>query len=191
MMDPDVEFKGKIISRNPLYGTETYGTLGGTGDVAETYDASVETLKAATVFHSMNSMLIDNMITKLSVSFSNESGPIPVIIVTDINTFIESPDLMALDNKIKQHIRSVLMPILTDNGYTAVNVVFETDLLGDTNISISVNHGPAIIYRYPAFADSLFSPVISTKDNMSVLVEDVQNLMDATYLEQIKRSQHE
>ena len=183
MMDPDVEFKGKIISRNPLFGAEAYGTLGRETDVAETYDASVETLKAATVFHSMNSMLIDNMITKLSVSFSNESGPIPVIIVTDINTFIESPDLMALDNKIKQHNRSVLMPILTDNSYTAVNVVFETDLLGDTNISISVNHGPAIIYRYPAFADSLFSPVISTKDNMSVLVEDVQNLMDATYLE--------
>lgn len=181
-IDPDVNNKGKIINRDAVYGGTVEGVLANVSDTAETYDASIETIKAANVLHSMNSMLIDNMITKLSVSFTNESGPVPTVIVTDINTFIDTPDLMTLDMKVKQHIRSVLMPSLTDNGYTAIRVLFVTDLLGDTNISISVNHGPDVIYRYPAYADALYSPVISTRDNMQTLVEDVQNLMDATYL---------
>lgn len=182
-IDPDVAHKGKIVDRRAIHNSNTDGMLGGCSDTAETYDASAETIKAATVMHSINSMLIDNMITKLSVAFTNENGPVPTITVTNINSFIEDIDLIQLEMKVKQHIRSVLMPVLTDNGYTCVSVILETDLLGDTNISISVNGGPGIVYRYPAYADTLYSPVISTNANMQILVDDVANLLDATYLE--------
>ena len=181
-IDPDVNSKGVFINRASVYDHHTDGVLGTISDTAETHDVTPETVKSATILHSINSMLIDNMITKLSVAFTNETGPVPTITITNINSFIEDIDLISLENKVRQHIRSVLMPTITDNNYTAISAIVETDLLGDTNISISINHGPSVVYRYPAFADVLYSPVVSTTANSQMLVEDIANLMDATYL---------
>ena len=48
-------------------------------------------------------------------------------------------------------------------------------------ISISVNNGPYILFRYPVFADSTFAPVISNAATKEDTKSAFENLFDATY----------
>lgn len=150
-------------------------------DTMNTLNPTAENLKAVTICNSINSMMLDCLITRASISMSNSTGE-NVVIISDVNSFIPDVDLVMWCNKLYSRLNCIVMPKITDGGLTRIDVHFITDTVSDTTISISVNGGPMYLYRFPTFADSLYLPTVTNTENKALLTESFQNLADVTYL---------
>lgn len=180
MIDPGVNNVNRIIDRTRDYIPSINYALN--TDITEsTLNPTVEVMKATIIANSLNSMLIDNMLSRISVSFGNTAGPQPIAVVTDVNSFIEGVDLWSECSKITNSIKSVLMPVVSDSGNTIIEAFVESDVLGDTTVGVSVNSGPVIVFRFPTFADSLYCPVVTNQQQKNSIVESFYNFMDSTY----------
>ena len=150
-------------------------------DTANTLNPTAENLKAVMLCNSINSMMLENLITRASVSMTNMTGE-NTVIISDVNSFIPDIDLIRWTNRLYSSLLNILMPKITDGGLTIVDIHFMTDVISDTTVAISLNHGPVYLYRFPTFADSLYTPTVTTTANKALLTESFQTLCDATYI---------
>ena len=155
--------------------------LAETSDTADTLNPTAENLKAVTICNSINSMMIECLITRISVSLSNKFGE-NTVILSDVNTFIPDVDLVFWSNRLISKIKNILMPSVTDNGLSKVEVHIISDITKDTTISISVNDQPNYIYRFPTYADSLYTPVVTSSENKAMLTEGFTTMFEASYI---------
>lgn len=153
-------------------------------DSASLLQPNYETKIATTISHALSSMIADNLLTMLDVSFTNTTG-FPVVTINFFKSFIEGIDTISYANRVKERIENVLLPELTMiNGEELGNIIevhARADLLGDSNVAVSVNMQPLELYRFPAFADSLFVPVIADNTQRTKLTDDISNMIDMTY----------
>lgn len=175
-LDPNVENTTTVISKPDI----PLGIMG-TIDTENHLQPTQELLKATLVANTINSILINNMLSRLDVSIGNVNGPVPDIFPTNINSIIDGVDLQHEIGKVVSQIRTLLVPTLTDMGQTIVRVNVSTDIFNDTTICISLNLQPEVVFRFPTFADSLYSPVIGNNDMKNDVVQNFGNFMDATY----------
>ena len=178
LIDPNV--KAYIPNANTQLASVDDATFLDTMYTEDLYKQNIETIIAVTVAESINSAIIENMLTKLSFSTTNITG-LPVTIITEFNSFIEGVDMIPYVNKVKNKIDSVLMPGISQNGLILIDLHVVANLLGDTTIEISVNNAPKIVYRLPTFADSLYSPVATDEVNKKLITSDFSTVMDMSY----------
>ena len=180
MIDPNIQAKTNLIDNVNDIIAPSYNTMLDSDNTADMLNPTVETIKASNISQTINSIMLDSMLSTLDISFTNASGQ-PVVIVSDAKSFIEGIDITSYVNKAVSRIKTVLMPQITDGGQTLVEVFLHSDIVGDTNISISVNLQPPEVYRFPTFADSLYVPVIGDANTKAGTVQDFSNMFDLTY----------
>lgn len=150
-------------------------------DVTEDlYKNNIETVMATTIAQSVSGMLIENLLSVIDFSVTNITG-MPVVGISNAQSFIEGIDLTSYINKVQTRIEYILFPEISSSNQLLVEVFVHVDVLGDANISVSVNNQPHTVFRFPAFADSLYSPIISNSDNKSLMANDFSDVMDRTY----------
>jgi len=147
---------------------------------ADMLQPTVETIKSTTFAQSLNSAMLDNLLSNVSLSITNSSGQ-PVVVITDAKSFIEGINISKFVNNLVSRIKNIILPKITDNNQTIVEIHAHSDILGDTSLTISINMSPSEIYRFPTFADSLYSPVVTNSSTKESLVNDFGNLLDLTY----------
>ena len=80
----------------------------------------------------------------------------------------------ALDNAVK----ILIDPLLSSNGNTRYDVVANIDLTTDTSISISLDGREPILYRFPTFGDTCFTPMVGSDDTKTNLVSSLGLLVN-------------
>ena len=156
-------------------------TIMDTDDTEELYKPNIETMVATTIVHSINSIMTDNLLSIVSLTASNATGE-DFVEVFPAQSLIEGIDTLKYENAVLAKVRNVLLPEVTRNGMLIVSFTVISDLLGDTTVTVSVNNGPAIPYRLPTFADSLYAPVVTSSAKAAILTEDLGNVLDTTYV---------
>ena len=151
-----------------------------TEDTASTLQPTQEVLKATIISSMLPSFMCDEMITSLSISLTNQTGE-NIALVSDMRTFIETIEPTLQINRIISKVSTILMPKLSDNGYTRFEIFVTADILGDITVAISLDMQPMQIFRFPCYADSLYSPVITDKHKKDILLTEFQNVLEQTY----------
>jgi len=159
------------INLNPVFASENTEDL---------FQATIENNLSTIGVQSISGYMTEDFILELAVGVSNIAG-VPVVNILHIRSFITGIDLTRYANRIKSKIEHVLLRELTKNNTMLIDAIYHVDLLGDSNVEISVNHGPKIHYRYPMFADSLYSPVTTTKGKRDAMVDEVSTVIDYTF----------
>lgn len=148
------------------------------------YKNNIETIMATTIAQSVSGMLIENLLSVIDFSVTNITGT-PVIALSYAQSFIEGLDstsyITSYINKVLARIEYVLFPEISSSNQLLLEIFVHVHVLGDANVSISVNNQPHVLYRFPAFADSLYNPVISNSDNKALMANDFANIIDRTY----------
>jgi len=178
-LDPNTQNVVMLIdNRTEL--VQSTNTMLDTNDTADTYQSNIETTTATNVAQSVTSYMLDTMLTKLDFSFTNKTGE-NVVIVSAADSFIDGIDITAYVNKLVTKIKTVLMPTVTYNSQMIIECFVHSDVVGDTTVSVSLNMQPNTIYRFPTFADSLYSPVVTDNSTRNTLADDFSSVLDITY----------
>lgn len=150
-------------------------------DVTEdTMNPTPETLRATIVSNTLPTYMCEEMITNLAISITNKTGE-NIAVISDINSFIEGVDPVNQMDRIISKVINLLMPKITDGGRTLLEMFITADLLGDMTIGVSLYGGPVVVYRFPCYADSLYTPVVTGENNKNLLVNDFSNVLEQAY----------
>ena len=120
------------------------------------------------------------MVTSVSLSMTNINNE-NVAIVTGIQTFVSGLDPTVWIDPLLTRVRTLLMPKLSDGGMTVFEAHGVADVMGEITVSLSLYGMRPLVYRFPCYADSLYSPVLTNNMNKELLVNDFQNVLTMTY----------
>lgn len=176
-IDPGVRTRITLVDQVNDLVLPTYNTFLDSTYTESTLQITAESVKAVNIAQVMSSILTECMLTTMDVSITNMSGQ-PVIITTNAQTFIDGIDPIVYTNKARAKIEHNLIPKITDNGYTLVDINISASILGDTNVAVSLNNQPHVLFRFPTFADSLYIPVIADSVTKDSLTESYSNVID-------------
>lgn len=179
MLDPGIAEKITMIDNNNDV-TPSVTTMLDTTNTEDLYKPNIESIIASTIAHSVSGMLIDNLLSMVDFSASNLTGE-NLTFPSNARSFIMGIDITGYVNKVVTNINYILMPEISQNGLIGIEMFVHSDVLGETTVSISINAQPNIVYRYPTFADSLYSPVISDEANKIMFADDMGAVLDTTY----------
>ncbi len=176
-IDPGIQNKILMAGGDNMVGLRDNVGLDSTM-TANMLQPTAEVMTATTIAQSVSSNMVEHMLTTVDLSFTNASGQ-NAVIVSNVTSYIEGIPITNYINKLVSKIESVLMPEVTHNGMVLIEAYVHADLLGDTTVSISINSQPADVVRFPTFADSLYSPVISNSVDRAGTSEDFRNIFDS------------
>lgn len=188
-IDPQIQAKSQLIDNVNDIMSPSFNTALDSDNTAGMMQPTIENMKATMIAQSINSLMVECLVSSLSVSFTNTSGQ-PVVIISDVKSFIEGIDLTAYASKIETNIRNILLPSVTDGGLSLIEVSLHSDVLGDTNVFVGVNLNHPVLFRFPTFADSLYLPVLSDAQNKASTIEDFANVFDLTTMANPTMSAH-
>lgn len=179
-IDPTLKDNTYLTDTTELDMFHKYNTILDTEHTEDMLNPTASTIKAYTIVQTINSLMLDNLITSLSISISNETGE-PIVAVTDCKSIINGIDITSYINRLVTSVKNLLIPKITDGGYTCVVAHVASDVLGDTSVSISINNQPMIPYRLPSYADGLYSPMINSYQGMQAVVSDFMSITEQTF----------
>lgn len=157
---------------------------------SENWDTvSNETVTARMVASTLPTLMNDGKFTKMVVTMSNDmpnpnNGTPYTIIVHDAQSFakILSQDESYMREAVQSFCHRVateLMAGITIGNQMLAHLEVYCDLLGDTEIKVSLNGGPLIPYQNPQWCDALTTPIATLDANKrSVIARDIQGLME-------------
>lgn len=178
-LDPDIQHKIILID-NSLDMAPVVNTILDTTDTEELYKPNMESVIASTVAQSISGVLIDNLLAEIDFSTTNITGE-NITAISNARSFVEGIDVTSYVNKVVTNINHILMPEISQNGLITVELFVHSDVLGDTSVAISLNGQPSVVYRFPTFADSLYTPVISNELNKQSFTDDMGLVLDTTF----------
>ena len=148
-----------------------------TGDVASLGEISKEATIAATVAEAATGMLMESMLTRATFSITNmTSDPIPIYTVSEFDSIIPGIDKVKLMNQFINKLIYVLMPQITEGDLIGLEVMASIDILGDARISVLISGGIPTVFSIPAYADSLFTSVVSDAQMHTNSMSEYENL---------------
>ncbi len=145
-------------------------TLHQAGQTAAWHGTDMVTKSAATLAHAVPALLMNNMITRIVLKSSNyEIGGRMVTQIIHGNGFC-SMDMRQNYENFRINFEALVLSQLTFNNSLTYALELNVDLLGESWIRISIDNSPYYDYVTPSFADSLFSPVVTSN------LQTVQNV---------------
>lgn len=158
-----------IDSVTELFNINSRLTDTSTPDTGEYWSSN--TIEAATAFSIINaasSIASDSLLTSVKFTCDNIS-----LITREPNfQFIDAPKSFitgaSIEALMQRFADKIMYEVFTSHTYSnTMNAWMEVhiDLLGTSKINISMNNQPAIWFTLPSFADSAFTPNISTNSN--------------------------
>lgn len=179
LMDNTIESRLVLINKNSSeYMLERPAFTSAT-DTMETLTPIPETMRVLDMVNSLNALMSANLLSKLGLSITNETGELLVAPI-DLGSYVEGIDMRTYADRVVQHFTHVVYPRINPEG-RLLRMLFYSELMGDTSVSVSFDNEPDMIYRFPTFADSLFSPVITTPAYKEQTTDSFSSLFDATY----------
>lgn len=151
-----------------------------TENTMDTLQPLPETLKANIIANELPAYMCECMLTSVSLSMTNETGD-NVAVCTNVQSFVDGLEHAAWIDPLLVRVKALLMPKLSDNNITVFQAHVVADIVGEITISIGLHGCEPLIYRYPCFADSLYSPVVTDAANKDILVNEFQTVFDNTY----------
>jgi hypothetical protein len=179
-MDNQIINKMKKFNREQIPTVQQYYTMLNTDDPSETLNPTIENLKACLLANTIPAICIECLITKCTISISNTSGE-PVVFITNPGSIIDGIDMISFLEKLELKIKQCVLTKLTEYGQLLVEAFIDCDIIGDFTVGISINNQPIEVFRYPAYADSLYAPMITNNVNKNILLDSFQNILDSTY----------
>lgn len=177
LLDPGIRPTYMNRMEDPIVDTAMFMQ---TEDTASTLQATAESIKATIVANTISSYMSEEMVTSFCASMTNMGGE-NAVIVTNINSFIDHVDTRSHTNRMLTKIKTLLMNKISDGGITPFEIYITADLLNEITVGVSLYGAPPIVFRFPSYADSLYTPVVTTAQNKDLLVNDFQNVLDQTY----------
>ena len=139
-----------------------------------------ETIMATILSQSVPGILMDLMLTKVGIHATNQTldGSYHVQI-TDARGFAEGLDLTPYLQRFRERLTHEILIGLTQNNLIDIQIQGVFDLLGESNIQISVAGGPFVPFCAPSFADALWAPVLTNNaQTLQVLAHDINSLAE-------------
>ena len=148
-------------------------------DTAETHDTSYETKAAVTIHESLNDLMTQNFLESVAFTATNISGQFTYNINNAAAVVEGLNPLPFFDNFINMFHKYVWLP-LSQHEQTMMSIDVISYIEGDTIVTVSIesdiDHG--IIYRFPSFASSKFSPIIMDNNNIKQNASVIGDLVD-------------
>lgn len=179
-LDPTLEQTNRLIVINDTLTVPTYQTFLDSDDTESAIQPTDSNIKAATVANMIPSIMLDCLIARVGFSLTNYLGE-PEIAITNISPFtgMEDINMASYGNLFANKIRETVYPILSNMGLQTVELHVNCDILGDISIWLNLDQVGGILYRFPVYADTTFSPVITTEMNAANFKLDLHNLVDS------------
>jgi len=148
------------------------------------YGRDIVTLKAYSLIENSVSLAVKYGFNKIFFTASNMANPtmLPEIFISDAKGFInlDEHDFFFLLEVFKEKFIQEVFLNETNSGTIPMHMECYVDLLGTTKINLSFANYPANWYTVPTFANSLFSPVLTTnKDAFDYTSFQISNVIDA------------
>ena len=175
-LDPGVADKVLLIENDTSL-VQHANTILDSENTEDMYKPNLESIIATTVAHSINDMLVSNLLAEISFATTNITGA-TVTTITNARSFIEGINVTSYVNKLVTGIDHILMPEITQNGLLNVEVIVSSSLLLETTVSVSINMQPPVVFRFPTFCDSTYVPVVSTQQQSTLLSDDFGTVLD-------------
>lgn len=144
------------------------------------HKSNIESTIAYEIAQSVPSFMASNLLAEFAFSITNITG-VPIVAESHAASFIDDMDITSFVAKVRNHVLYILYPTISKESLLTIDAQVYCNILGDTNIYLSVNNAPHIMYRFPTFADSLYNSNITTADNRSMISNDVGTFIDLTY----------
>jgi len=182
MIDPNTENNSLLITQDQLVYNQNHFTgtnVLDTDNTSATFGANQEAVIAASIQSSISGLMVENMLSKLTFKSTNMvSGGGVITTPIDAGSFIDGLDPQPLVAKTLAAFDSTIMPEVTHGNMIPIEVTVSADILGDTTIAILVGGSSPEVYRYPTFADSLFTPVITNQNTSNMIINDMHEVFD-------------
>ncbi len=139
-----------------------------------------ETLAATIILNSISAMMFELMISKVKLVSTNfaVNGQMTTNFYSAMS--LTGMDVSPYLQQLKDRIERELMYDLTFMNQDSYQLMVEIDLFGSSSIQIGFGGQPMVPYIQPTFADSLFSPVITSNQNIkNNLVNDFEYMLNA------------
>jgi hypothetical protein len=150
------------------------------GQTEHWHGSGMETVAATIVMQAVPAIMIDLLLTKLSIMVTNQTiGGDYSVQVMDAKTFVEGLDLTPYISRFINRLQVEVLRDLTRNNQIEIAFQLNIDIMGQSDISIGVNGQPMVPFAMPSFCDGMFVPVI-TNDAMTLnaLASDIDTLCD-------------
>lgn len=148
-----------------------------------TFQPTFKNLKATMMSNIIPSIMSTCILSYVRLGISNVSfaGEDPEVFIIDARSIVDNIQMIPLINRFKSLVSQIVIPILTSNNMIVVECIAQCDLLGDFTIELEIDGDGKTLYRFPLFADGVFSPIIATSDVKAGLQQDFNTLFSNNF----------
>lgn len=169
-------------------------TMGHAGNSQHFNGNDIETITANLFINSCAAVMTECALQSVELDLSNDTlGGQPKLDVHRVHSYTNC-DLTAYGRMFMSKLIAETLPIISHNGQIPITMYAKIDLNGISIIMLSYNHGPSVRYEIPSFADSRFTPVITTDSgviqNTAFDIETLANMVCGTTPMQSSRGQN-
>lgn len=176
-ISPDLDGRAVVILAKGVAAQQNHMV----GQTEHWMGSSMETVTATTLSHSVPSIMMDLMLTKITFSATNRTldGQFHIQIM-QCEGFSQNVDLSPYLDMFVNRLQVEILRDLTLNNAIDIALTMAVDVIGETRIDIGMNGNPTIPYATPSFCDSLTAPVIaSSQQHLNSLSMDIENMREA------------
>lgn len=146
---------GSVTQRQESYERGRHEHWHGTG---------TETLFASRLCSSIPGVMIENMMTRIGFTTSNRTvdGRFALQFFEGaVGSFTQGIDMQPFLARFETTVVLEVLNTLTSNNLIDIDIDMVIDLLGETQVSISIAGAPKVHFTQPTFCDALFAPVMT------------------------------
>lgn len=163
-----------------------FGNVWHAGNTASWASSDNETIAATLIANAVPTFMIENLISDLRVTFTNQTidGSISYQIF-NANSIEKTINSHPLLQRVIDRTMVEILPQVSMHGNFTFNVLIDSSIVGETLVSIEINNGGSREYVMPTFADNMASPILTSDRNLYLnVVNDIfsisQDLLNKT-----------
>lgn len=151
-----------------------------TNDTEDLSQITIEASIASMVADMATGMMMDNLLTSITFSMTNMNfGSELGEIVMDFNSVIPDIDKTAYIQRFMASFKNIAMPQITQNNLIGVEITATIDIMSSARVQVLVSgNNIPIVYNIPLYADSLFTSVVSSKEQHDRSITEYTNLIN-------------
>lgn len=176
LLDHTLQNTGRVhVFENDDYGEVTkFSPELGTITTSPTINPTPRNIQILELNNSITSNLISVGLSSATF-FIDTFTNVPTITIMSGKSILGDEFVPECCETLKSLFYTQILPHFTRGGMYRYQILVHSDIMKDTTISITEEgrlDGDREVFRFPTFADSLYSPMIATREDRSVLIKD-------------------
>lgn len=174
-IDPTIDSRKIIAPLTPAL----RATLHQAGQTNGWQGSDYETQFATTLSQAVPGYMLDNCFQSIRFRATNDGAHGIIVHVVDYASLMQGLDPAPFLAAFTFTTQKTLLQDLTFNNQINFTLEMSCNLIGDTNIQLSLNGGPVVPYVAPCFCDALTSPLITADfTKFNALAHDLSIVVD-------------